>query len=147
MSVPSELVAAYRAAVYEVDATAESVIRFHVEEPCAALDALLAAQSAQSAVLITAYNPRSRKQSAAENTDAHRALLDTVAQMGKQTRPSRGRDPDGAWPAEPGLLIFSLSRDEALGLARRFDQYAVVWIEHGRAPVLLFAERPSQKTS
>ncbi|MGE4064213.1 MAG: DUF3293 domain-containing protein [Rhodospirillaceae bacterium] len=146
MSVPSDLVAAYRAAVYEVD-DGEGVVRFHVEEPSAALDGLLARRGACSAVLITAYNPRSRKQSAAENTDAHRALLDAVAGLQKQYLPSRGRDPDGEWPAEPGLFIFDLAREQALALARRFQQYAVVWAEKGSPPVLVFAEPPARKTS
>jgi hypothetical protein len=139
MSVPSDLVAAYRAAIYEVD-VGESVIRFRVEAPCPALEDLLRARDAASAVLITAYNPRSRKQSAAENTDAHRALLDATARERKTTLPARGKDPDGRWPAEPGLLILDITREAGLALARRFDQYAVVWIERGRAPALVFAE-------
>jgi hypothetical protein len=137
--VPPELIAAYRAASYEVD-DGESAIRFHVDESCPALDDLLRARGAPSAVLITAYNPRSRKQAAAENAAAHRALLDAVAQMEKQTLPSRGRDSGGKWPAEPGLLILDIDRAEGLALARRFDQYAVVWIERSNPPVLVFAE-------
>jgi hypothetical protein len=146
LSVPSELVAAYRAALYEVDAGADSVISFRVEERCAALEDVLRAHAAGSAVLITAYNPRSRKQTAEENTDAHRQLLAAVAKMGCDVLPSRGRDPDGKWPAEPGLLIFNLSREDALALARRFGQYAAVWIETRGVPKLLFAQPPSQKT-
>jgi hypothetical protein len=140
LPVPSELIAAYRAALYEVDAGEGAVIGFRVEEPCAALDDILRAHAAASAVLITAYNPRSRRQSAEDNTDAHRDLLAAVAKMGCDVLPSRGRDPDGKWPVEPGLLIFNLSHEKALALARRFGQYAVVWIETGRAPALLFAQ-------
>jgi hypothetical protein len=147
MSVPPDLVEAYLKAVYEIDAAGDSTITFHIDRRCAALDALLAEHGAQNAMFITAYNPRSRKQAAADNTDAHRALLDAVAKLDKRTLPARGRDPDGQWPAEPGLLVFDISREEGLTLARRFGQFAVVWIERAGAPALLFAERPSQKTS
>lgn len=139
MDIPSELIAAYRAAVYDVDVTAESKLSFHVEKPCAALDDVLRAHDVDTAVLLTAYNPRSRRLSAAENAAAHRALLGVVARMEKPTLPSRGRDPEGTWPAEPGLLILGLTREEGHTLARRFDQYAFVWIERGRSPVLSFA--------
>lgn len=139
MSVPPELIAAYRAALYDIDVAPDSVLSFHVERPCPRLDGVLRDHGVTTAVLLTAYNPRSRRHSAAENTAAHRALLDVVARGGKDSLPSRGRDPDGHWPAEPGLLILGLSRDEGLALAHRFDQYAFVWIECGAPPALVFA--------
>ena len=139
MNVTPDLVAAYRAALYEVDATAETGVTFHIDEPCAALDRVLDAHDAAKAVMLTAYNPRSRKLTAAENTDAHRALLEAVAHMKKSYLPSRGRDPQGDWPAEPGLFILDASREDGFTLARRFDQYAFVWIERGRPPALVLA--------
>jgi hypothetical protein len=136
VGVPSELIAAYRAAAYEVD-VGESVICFRIDQPCPALDGLLRGRGVTSAVLLTAYNPRSQKRPADENMQAHRALLDAVAQRGNDSLPSRGRDPDDNWPAEPGLLILDLSRAEGLALAHRFEQYAFVWIETSQAPALV----------
>lgn len=136
MSVPDTLVAAYQAALYEVDVTAESTLTLQIGETC---DRLLHAHGATTAAFLTAYNPRSRKQSAEDNAAAHRALLEAVARMGKVTLPARGRDPKGEWPMEPGLFILDLTREQALALARRFGQYALVWLESGAPAALVCA--------
>ncbi|MGE3476278.1 MAG: DUF3293 domain-containing protein [Rhodospirillaceae bacterium] len=139
MTVPPALIAAYRAAIYEVDADGEA-LAFHVDQPSAALDALLAAHGAAEAVLITAYNPRSKIQSEEQNAVAHGALIEAVRGAGKRGVLARARDPDGNGPAEAGLFVFDLSRDDGLALARRFGQYAIVVVERGGAPALVFTE-------
>lgn len=140
VAVSPELISAYRAASYEVVA-GETVIRIRVDQACPGLENLLHAYGAATAALITAYNPRSRKQSAEDNAKSHVALLDAVESMGQEHLPSRGCDPEGQWPTEEGLLIFGISRGEALELARRFDQYAIVWIEDKRPSALVLTDQ------
>ena len=136
MTVSPELISAYRAAVYEVDA-GDAVVAFRVEERCPALDGLLRKHAAGSAALITAHNPRSHKRSDADNAQAHRSLLSAVKELTPNHLPSWGRDPEGKWPPEAGLLIFDLPRADAFALAQRFGQYAFLWIENARPPQLL----------
>lgn len=140
MPVPSHLIAAYRAAHYEVDAGRDQIISFNVDVSCAALDDFLRREAVRYAVVLTAHNPGSEKRTAAENAAAHQALADEVGRIGKITFPSRGCDPDKEWPAEPGLLVLDLSRTDALRLAHRFGQFAFVWIELGHAPELVLAQ-------
>lgn len=139
MSVPPDLVAAYRAAIYGIDADGRA-LAFHVDQPNVALDALLAARGAAGAVLITAYNPRSRIQSEEKNAMAHSALIEAVRRAGKSYVLARARDPGDKGPTEAGLFVFGLSREDGVALARRFGQYAIVVVALGKPPALVFAE-------
>ncbi len=138
MFVPADLVAAYRAAIYEVDVDGRP-LTFHVDQANSGLDTLLAARGAQSGVFITAYNPRSHVRPEEDNAKAHGALIDAVREMDKAYLPARGRDAEDNGPTEAGLFVFDLSREDAVALARRFDQYATVLVEKGRPPSLVFS--------
>lgn len=138
MSVPADLVAAYHAAVYEVDADGRP-LAFHVGRPDAALDALLVEHGAMSGVFITAYNPRSKVQPEEKNAVAHGALVAAVRDARKAYIPARGRDAGDGGPTEAGLFVFDLARADAVALARRFDQYAIVFVERGKPPALVLA--------
>lgn len=139
MPVPPDLAAAYRAALYEVDAGAGAAIAFQVGRPCPALGAVLRAHGVGCAALLTACNPRSRRHTDAENARTTRALVAAVAAVGKAWLPGRGRDPRGAWPEEPGLFVLGLGEDAARALARRFDQFAFVFVDAACVPALMFA--------
>jgi hypothetical protein len=138
VSVPPELIAAYRAAVYEVDVDGKPMA-FHVDEPNPALDEFLAKRGAATGVFVTAYNPRSQVQPEERNAAAHGALIEAVRRAGKQYAPARGRDAKDNGPTEAGLFVLDLSPDDAVALARRFGQYAIVFAAKGRPPALVFA--------
>lgn len=104
------------------------------------LDRLMAFLGARTAVFVTAWNPASRPTDAAANEAAGRALAREVAERGWRALPQEGRGDAGDWPPEPGLLVLDIDRDDALGLAFRFGQNAVVWCEPGRPAELLFTE-------
>ncbi|MCA0200211.1 MAG: DUF3293 domain-containing protein [Proteobacteria bacterium] len=139
MPVPSDLIAAYRAAIYEIDVDGEP-LAFQVDEQNSALDGYLVKRGAATGVFVTAYNPHSEVQAEEKNAVAHGALLEAVRRAGKEYVLARGRDADDSGPTEAGLFVFDLPRDDALALARRFGQYAVVVVERGKAPALVFAE-------
>lgn len=139
MSVPADLIAAYRAAVYEVDVDGK-VLAFHIGQPNAALEDFMAKRGAASGVFITAYNPRSRVRPEEENAVAHGALIEAVRRAGKDYAPARGRDADDDGPTEAGLFVLGLSREDGLALARRFHQYAIVFVAKGAPPALALAE-------
>ncbi len=139
MSIPSDLIAAYRAALYDIDAGHGNWVTLRIGHSSTPCDEILRVHRAMTAAVITAYNPRSRKRSAVENASAHRALNEAVTRMGKTALPSRARAPDGSWPVEPGLFVLEIAGIEALALAQRFDQFAFVWIERGGPATLVFA--------
>lgn len=125
-TAPASLIRAYRAARYQVLGPVPFLLR--PGRPSAPLRRWMAASGARSACLITAHNPGSRRRSTLQNRRADARLRAALA--GLVQRPlirTRALDPSGRWPAEDGYLALGLRRAEALALARRFGQNAVLW--------------------
>ncbi len=139
MPIPPDLIMAYRAAVYDIDADGE-MLSFQVDRPNRDLDAFMHRRGAATGVFITAYNPRSETQPEEANAAAHGALIAAVRRAGKSYVTARGRDAKDDGPTEAGLFVLDLARDDALNLARRFDQYGIVYAESGKAPALLLTQ-------
>ena len=129
-----DLIEAYRDSDYVVFTQPQMVLR--VGEPSERLDRLLEVHGAQSAVFVTAANPRSEKKSAAENAEAMGALDGMLAAAGYPRYPGEGRNAERTW-REPSLLAIGIYRPHAQALGRLFGQSAVVFIEKGQAPELL----------
>jgi hypothetical protein len=96
----------------------------------------------RSTAIVTAYNPASRRVSAARNRRADAALRRWIDRMGFRSHsvdavPEEGNE--DAW-REPGFAVHC-GRDEAVALGRRYGQNAVVWIDC-RGRVSLVATRP-----
>lgn len=136
MPLTPELVEAYRAADYVVH---EPSLVIRIGEPNAALDALLA--DAGRAAFLTAANPGSERRGDEENDRLLASLRKTLEEAGWRCLEGEGRDPAGAWPAEPSFLVLGILRAQALELARRFGQNAFVWCERGAAPQLALAAK------
>jgi hypothetical protein len=130
-----DLIAAYRATDYRIDASPPVVAR--IGDASAPVDALLRAQGVTTAVFITAFNPVSRPTDAAENARAQARLLAVLNAGGHAFLPGLGIGRVGDWPPEPSVLALGVTRAEAEALGRAYRQNAVVWIEAGRAPELL----------
>jgi hypothetical protein len=142
----SALRPAYLRTSYIVHAPGQR-IDARIEEPCPALDALLARQGASTGVFITAVNPKSAELSPEENAAANRALEAALAAAGVRALPHEGVADKGDW-SEKGFFALGLGRSQAVALAERFGQYAVVFCEIGRKPALLFtrlAQEPRQQ--
>jgi len=129
-----DLIEAYRDSDYVVFTKPEMVLR--VGEPSERLDRLLEDHGAESAVFVTAANPRSEKKSAAENAEAMGALDGILAAAGYPRYPGEGRNEERTW-REPSVLAVGIYRENAQALGRLFGQNAVVFIEVGKAPELL----------
>ena len=134
MTVSPKLMDAYREADYVVFAEPEFELK--IGEPSSRLDALLEEEGATTAAFLTAANPRSKPQSAAQNALALSALDQLVAAAGYPWRAGEGREPDGSW-VEPSRLIIGIYRENAEALGRLFGQNAIVFIEKGAPPELL----------
>ncbi len=75
--------------------------------------------------------------SGAVNAAAAAALAAEVQDRGYRALPHRGVGDDPAWPAEEGLFILDMPEDEAVALAERYGQNAIVVAERGRAARLV----------
>jgi putative PIN family toxin of toxin-antitoxin system len=130
MLLSPQLIAAYEQADYEV----LGYFTLRVGRRSAALDALLEAHGATSAAFVTAANPRGAQRSESENFAAQAEL---EASLALPFYRGEGRDPGGAWTAEPSALVVGISRGEAEALGRRWRQNAIVFVEKGTAPELV----------
>jgi Protein of unknown function (DUF3293) len=125
------LLAAYRATEYRArDAAGEAGVRIGAHS--AAFDALLARNGARRAAFVTAWNPGSEPRPEAENRAAGERLAEAARAMDLRTLPQSGV-PDGEdWAPEEGLLLLDATREQAVAIAERFGQNAIVWVERGK---------------
>ena len=150
--------AAYRGARYRVDLPAGRVT-LRVGHPTPALDRLLTETGHATYTFLTAHNPHSIQLTPAENAARHAELSEALAATGLPQFPGEGAanpdDPDwpADWPPETSVLILGLPEPDAVSLARRFGQNALlrgrlagpaelVWIDAPRRATL-----PSDRTS
>jgi hypothetical protein len=131
-----QLLAAYRNTDYVVQLPAgEQVLKIGTQAP--AFSAVLAAHGCAAAALVTAWNPRSRRVSAAQNAAAQARLVAAIRAAGWPSLPAAARDPAGLWPVEPMRAILGIDRAAAVNLARACEQHALVWVAAGAAPELV----------
>ena len=81
--------------------------------------------------VITAYNPRSRLLSTAENEERNRLLRADLERAGYRFHPALGHAPDDSW-REPSFAVVDAPEDEIVELAARYEQNAVYrWDREG----------------
>jgi hypothetical protein len=142
-ALPPALRDAYRAALYEVDTDADT-ITLRVDQHSAALLTCMRAAGCTRAAYITAFNPASRQQTAAENQLAHIALLRRLQRQSLRYQSGRCRDPAGLWPDEVSVLVLGICFEDAQELAREFGQIAWLWCDSSATPRLV-ASNTSQR--
>jgi hypothetical protein len=135
-TVSRELQEAYRNADYAVSLEPELMLK--IGTPSERLDRLMASVEVAGGAFVTACNPGGGRQPDEKNQAAAEALEGLVRAAGYPNYRGEGRDSDGRWPAEPSLLVLGISRENAGALGRLFGQNAIVFIERGCAPELVF---------
>ena len=126
MSLSPRLLGAYRRTVYSVDG-----VELRIGQRSPAMDALLRRHRAREAVLVTAWNPMSRRMPIGWNRRAQRRLMEHLRQFAML-------EAAGGWRQwrEDHVLVFAPSR-RVVRLAGIFRQAAVVIIGTGRTPALV----------
>lgn len=120
-----ELLAAYRAAHYRVEADpAFDLIPDQLSE---ALSALHSSHHVRGSAFITAANPASILFDSASNEARAAELEARVQNSGWVFLRGRGIDPKGEWPDEASLLILGISFKDACALAAELGQNALLW--------------------
>jgi hypothetical protein len=133
---PSELEKAYRASQYRVD-LADSPLVIRIGQPHDKVDALLAHHGCFTWAFLTAHNPGSVLLSAAENEVRQARLRDEVSAAGWVFYPGEGLGTAG-WPGEESLLVLGIDSADALALAGRHGQLALVFGRTGETAQLLW---------
>lgn len=100
---------------------------------------LLAEHGVQGAAYLTACNPASLSLGEVHNKLAMRALRKDLKRSDKTQAvfDGEGLGRIGAWPPDPSLMVLGISRDWAEQLARRYGQYAFVWVDETGTPALV----------
>jgi hypothetical protein len=136
------LIEAYRATDYVLFDSAAADITLNIGRRSAAFDEVLARRGVETAVIVTAYNPRSIVLPEAENRDRHAALVAMIEAKGYAHALGEGRDPTGDWKAELECVVFGISVQQGIALARAFEQNAIVFIARGDVPMLVYPDAP-----
>jgi hypothetical protein len=132
----AELIAAYQRTEYRVRDGARAFV-LRIEERSPMLHACHQSFGVTCSAFVTACNPRSRQTPQDENDAAMARLIDALAATGLRWLRGIGVDPAGDWPGEPSLLVLGLQESDAVALARRFDQNAIVWAGADAIPHLV----------
>jgi hypothetical protein len=122
-----ELLAAYCRTDYRVELPNRN-FSIRLGNCSAELDELLAEADPADWAIITADNPRSHQLSESENAERRRLLqrrLDDAASW--RLFPTIAMCPQAQWPPEHGQVVVGIPEDDALSLARDFDQHAILW--------------------
>lgn len=124
--MPAHLHRAYRAAEYRVGA-----VRLRIGRRSAALDGLFGVWGRRVAVLLTAWNPRSRRRPEGINT----RMMDRLGTWLRRVAVTPAESGEGRW--RETQLCAACAPAWAARLARRFGQAAIVVLRAGQAPRLL----------
>ena len=134
--VPADLVEAYRRTEYRV-ADGSYAFTMRIDEPSDSLRTCHFAHGVDCSTFITACNPRSRPTPEAENIAAMTRLASDLEERGYFVLHGRGVDPTGAWPGEPSFLVLGMTEPDAVALAHRFEQHAIVCVGEDATPRLV----------
>ena len=134
------LIAAYRATDYVLFIGDGGDVTLNIDRHNPDFDRVLEKRGAMSAVVVTAYNPRSVVLLEAENRARHARLTALLEERGFAYALGEGRDPTGHWKAELECVVFGISAEIGLDIARAFDQNAIVLVMRGGAPELLYPD-------
>lgn len=135
---PARLLDAYVNAVYEFSADGATYRVRPGHEDSRGVRWLSA--NASEWAFVTACNPGSGALCESENDARHENLGRELEQRGWRYLPARGLDPDGSWPAEPGMMILDRSLAEIADLARALEQSAIVHGWTGAEPRVMVLE-------
>lgn len=88
--------------------------------------------------IITAYNPLSQVLPIEENEARNMILAQKLEAFGCTYFVAYGKDPSGAWEAEKSFAVLGLTKAQITQLAKEFNQHAIVFVEEGMPPELVW---------
>jgi hypothetical protein len=130
-----EFKTAYQQAVYRIFTPS---IQWKIGVLAPAIEELLLKYKVETAIFLTAANPFSEICSAQENEDNNHTLEKWIKENQLTYFKGQGEDPQGVWLPEESFLILGLDANEGVMLGRSWKQNAVVLLEKGLPPTLLW---------
>jgi hypothetical protein len=131
----SQLEIAYKKTNYVF--SAPNVIRLNIGKPNPLVDKLFNQLNFSTGGFISACNPESKKTTPEKNRKANlkleELLIDKVFFYGV------GIDPDTEWKEE-SFMVLGIKKVELIELGRTFKQNAVIYVEKGHAPELVWTD-------
>ncbi len=134
----SDLVDAYEATHYEVFGKHQIVLL--VATPAGTYDEWLATNGAQSAAIITGWNPFGEMVSDELNEAANRELQTVIENVPLRWVPACGIDPEGRW-SEDSFCVFDASDTQIDEWLSAFDQNAALAVALGERAHLVWHPR------
>ena len=122
-NIDKRLIGAYRAAHYRIT---DLAVTLRIDALHPELDKWLLEHDYTQWSFLTAVNPRSRLLPAEENAARQAALQNRLRTAGYRLFPAQATDPAHEWPPEPSFWVPGLRRNEAVVIARHFEQHAFV---------------------
>ncbi len=135
--INEELLEKYQQTDYIIDDDPPLLV--HIGEQNDGLRILFASFNVESAAFITAWNPGSKKLTLDENYDRQIDLLEDISSQRLNYFVGRGESQSGDW-SEDNYLILGVTRDDAIELAQRYEQNAIVWIPVSGVPELVICK-------
>lgn len=143
---PSELEQAYLATFYHFFSPAGG-LTIRVGQLHPNVDQLLAEYDCHSWAYVTAHNPGSVRLPEEENRRRQLDLEEEVTRRGWKFYQGEGVGAQGNWPPEQSVLIVGIGKEEAVKLARRHGQAALVYGERGQPAQLVWVTANVAKES
>ncbi|MGY0194571.1 DUF3293 domain-containing protein [Leptothrix sp. BB-4] len=137
-AVDADLAAAYESTAFEVLGDRPIVLK--VQDGPDEIDAAatwLAGFGAESAIVITAWNPFSESRTTEWNEAANERLQADVKAAGRRWLPARGVSEDGNWSEASGC-VFDVPPQRVDAWLVEFRQHAVLLARRGESPVLIW---------
>ncbi|MEO1435318.1 MAG: DUF3293 domain-containing protein [Bacteroidota bacterium] len=118
-----EFESVYLSAIYELNSP-RCIIQIGAPSPSILLKVSL---QISNWAFITAHNPGSQIQTLQQNEQANARLLEKIRELDLQHLDGVAKSQDGHWPEEISYLVYNLSKEKALQLARSFGQNAILF--------------------
>jgi hypothetical protein len=128
---------AFLATTYRIE-PGEEPIDLRIGEPSPALDALLQRLDASRWAFLSAANPDAQSLPADINAQRQNELQAVITAEGYRVLPGCGLPANSSWRPEPGWFVAGITLQDAVALARRYRQLAIVTGERGSAPQLIW---------
>lgn len=99
---------------------------------------LLENENEKSAVILTAWNPRSKSLSSEENKERNNKLYLNLKNNKYVIYKALGQRIDASWPAEESFFIPGVTKETAEQFSVEYEQNAYVWVESEKTASLIF---------
>ena len=111
---------------YEETTYQSQLIAIRVGQQHPSLDEVLRCNGLTTWAFITAWNRNGELDSMSDNQHANEQLLEEVKQKGYIILPGWGIGDDRCWPPEASFLLLGINEQQAIALAQKYQQRALL---------------------